>query len=45
MVDYKIIKICGICKKRFVVFKKDAKKNICEECRLRLENQKEEELE
>lgn len=32
MIDYKIIKHCYRCKKRFVVHKGQAKKNYCDDC-------------
>jgi len=37
MVDYKIVKYCRLCKKRFVVSKKDAKTNYCEDCLKRIQ--------
>ena len=35
MADYKIVKYCRWCKKRFVVGKVDAKKNYCEDCHIK----------
>jgi len=32
MVDYNIVKHCRICKTRFVVNKKEAMKNYCDNC-------------
>ncbi|MFH1641788.1 MAG: hypothetical protein ABIC04_02720 [Nanoarchaeota archaeon] len=32
MVDYKIVKFCRRCKKRFVVSKAESKKNYCDDC-------------
>lgn len=36
MVDYNIIKFCRLCRKRFVVNKKEAKKNYCDECLVKI---------
>lgn len=35
MIDYKIIKFCRTCKKRFVVHKAESKKNYCDDCQLK----------
>jgi len=32
LVDYRIVKYCGLCKKRFVVNKGENKKIYCEDC-------------
>ncbi|MFH1505638.1 MAG: hypothetical protein ABIE94_01465 [archaeon] len=40
MVEYKIVKHCRLCKERFVVQKGESKKNYCDKCIKRLENQK-----
>lgn len=32
MVEYKIVKYCKLCKKRFVVDKKEARKFYCDKC-------------
>ena len=32
MVDYKIIKYCSVCKKRFVVHKGQSKRYLCWDC-------------
>lgn len=37
MVDYKIVKYCRLCKKRFVVSKGESRKNYCDKCQLRIE--------
>lgn len=42
MVDYKIVKHCRLCKKRFVVEKSEARINFCKECQLRLNKPDEE---
>lgn len=38
--EYKIIKYCPVCKKRFVVNKGESKIRYCEECQKRYEKQK-----
>jgi len=40
MVDYKIVKYCRRCKKRYVVNKGEANKNFCDECQVIMDNQK-----
>ena len=40
MVEYKIVKHCRLCKVRFVVQKEESKKNYCDKCIKRLQNQK-----
>jgi uncharacterized Fe-S radical SAM superfamily protein PflX len=37
MVDYRIVKYCRLCKKRFVVDKSENKKNYCDECQKKLD--------
>ncbi|MEA3429944.1 MAG: hypothetical protein U9R08_01590 [Nanoarchaeota archaeon] len=37
MVDYKIVKYCRLCKKRFVVPKSESKKYYCDECQIRID--------
>ena len=32
MVEYKIVKFCRICRKRFVVQKGESKRNCCDDC-------------
>jgi ribosomal protein L37AE/L43A len=39
MVDYKIVKYCRLCKKRFVVNKGESKIIYCDDCKLKIENQ------
>jgi len=39
MVDYKIVKHCRLCRKRFVVNKGESKRIYCDECKLKIENQ------
>ena len=34
MVDYKIVKYCRSCKKRFLVNKGESKNNFCKDCEL-----------
>jgi len=36
MADYNIVKYCGLCKKRFVVNKKDARKYFCDVCQVKI---------
>jgi len=44
MVEYKIVKQCGLCRKRMVLQKSEAKKHYCDSCRNRIQQaQKEEE--
>ncbi|MDD5086968.1 MAG: hypothetical protein PHV16_04410 [Candidatus Nanoarchaeia archaeon] len=43
MVEYRIVKYCRLCKKRFLVNKGESKKNYCDECQLRLEKEREKE--
>lgn len=38
MVDYKIIKYCILCKKRFVVMKGQSRIRHCEECQKSIDN-------
>ncbi len=42
MVDYKIVKYCRLCKKRFVVNKGESKRYYCDECQLRIDKSNEE---
>lgn len=37
MNNYKIVKYCGLCKKRFVVNKGESREIYCEKCRKRLD--------
>ena len=39
MVDYKIIKYCRLCRKRFVVNKGESKKNYCDDCQLKIDKE------
>ncbi len=39
MIDYKIVKFCRLCRKRFVVHKIDAKKNYCDDCQPKIGKQ------
>jgi len=39
MVDYKIIKYCKLCNKRFVVNKGESKKKYCEDCQLKVDKE------
>ena len=39
MPDYKIVKYCRACKKRFVVSKGESKENYCDECKKLNRNQ------
>ncbi len=39
MANYKIVKYCGMCKKRFVVQKGESKRIYCDDCQKRLEEQ------
>ena len=41
MAEYKIIKYCRMCRKRFVVNKGESKKNYCDECVIKLNADKE----
>lgn len=41
MVDYKIVKYCRMCKKRFVVRKGESKINYCEECQSKFNDSEE----
>ncbi len=41
MVDYNLVKFCRVCKKRFLVNKKEAKKNYCDSCQKKYEENKE----
>lgn len=43
MVNYKIIKYCIICRKRFVVNKGESKKRYCEDCVKKMQEDKDEE--
>jgi hypothetical protein len=43
MADYRIIKYCRMCKKRYIVEKGESKKDYCDECRERFLKQKEKE--
>lgn len=36
MVEYNIVKHCGLCKKRYVINRKDAKKNYCDDCQIKI---------
>ena len=36
MIDYKIVKYCIICKKRYVVQKGDSRRIYCDECTAKL---------
>jgi len=40
MIDYKIIKYCRICRKRYVVMKGEAKKIFCVECQKKLDKER-----
>lgn len=44
MVDYNIVKFCRLCKTRFVVPKKMAKKYYCDKCQVKIDKQREKEL-
>ena len=35
VVDYKIIKSCRVCRKRFVVNKGESRQNYCKECTIK----------
>ena len=37
MVNYRIVKYCRLCKKRFVVDKSDSKINYCSDCQTRMD--------
>ena len=37
MADYRIVKYCRMCKKRYVVDKGQSKKNYCDDCQKRME--------
>ena len=39
MADYRIIKYCRLCKKRFVVNKGESKKNYCDDCQLKMDKE------
>jgi hypothetical protein len=41
MIDYKIIKYCILCRKRFVVRKGESKIRYCEECQKKLDKERE----
>jgi hypothetical protein len=41
MVDYKIVKYCRSCKKRFVVNKGESKKNFCDNCQVKFNKEQE----
>jgi hypothetical protein len=43
MIDYKIVKYCRLCKKRFVVNKGESKQNYCDECQSKFDNEQNEE--
>ncbi|MFC1768611.1 hypothetical protein ACFLZX_02510 [Nanoarchaeota archaeon] len=43
MVDYKIVKNCMWCRKRFVVSKGEAKRYYCDECQIKVNKQQSEE--
>jgi len=40
MVDYKIVKHCIWCRKRFVVHKSEAKKNYCDTCQVKVNKER-----
>ena len=42
MVDYNIVKSCGLCRKRFVVEKADKRRRFCKPCQKRVDKSKEE---
>ena len=42
LVDYNLVKYCRMCKKRFVVNKSESKKNYCDDCQSRFNNEHEE---
>jgi len=39
MADYKIVKYCRLCKKRFVVNKGESKKRYCDDCQLKIDKE------
>ena len=41
MVEYNIVKFCRLCKKRFVVSKREAKKYYCDDCQSKFKYEQE----
>lgn len=39
MIDYKIVKYCRLCKRRFVVAKGESKKIYCKDCQVRVDRE------
>jgi len=44
MVEYNIVKHCGLCKKRFVVNKSESKNNFCNDCQSKFYNERNKEV-
>jgi transposase-like protein len=44
MVNYNIVKHCGLCKVRFVVDKSQARKHFCDACQKRIEREQRDEV-
>ena len=43
MSDYRIVKYCRMCKKRYLVNKGESRKNYCDDCEIRLTKMNEDE--
>jgi len=41
MINYNIVKYCGLCRKRFVVGKDQARKRFCNKCQLKINKEME----
>jgi hypothetical protein len=41
MVEYRLVKYCRICRKRFIVNKGESKKYYCDECQLKVNKERE----
>jgi len=39
MAEYRIVKYCRLCRKRFLVNKGESKKNYCDDCQLKLDKE------
>ncbi|MFH1827651.1 MAG: hypothetical protein ABH824_00145 [Nanoarchaeota archaeon] len=39
MAEYKLVKYCRLCKKRFVVDKSEKRKNYCDTCQAKFSNE------
>ena len=36
MVEYNIVKVCGLCRERFVVGKREARRYLCNKCQAKI---------